>query len=340
TDDVLVAVALIMSCFLTATMCEQVDYGMGRHYANLNDHEKIWSLRWFWASVWIYYLALWSVKLSILFQYLRILPFQGYRNACYALMTTVTLWTFWAFFSAVFACTPIDHFWDPKVEGTCLNRLVVWFTNAGVNIVTDIATAILPLPVLNQLRLPAKQKYTLMFVFGLGGLSCLMSILRLQSLYVISKSTDVSWDNPLAAIYSSMEVNIGITCSCLPTLKGLATRVFPKLTFGDSYLKTRSRSRSIQLEAFPSPKQNLPASFDALGFKVPGQEAEATAKVWPDDAKRDVYHIDIDEEDHRIPSPSTCNVEVLVEDLQDPRIHSTSRVSMYSRPVTMIRLDP
>lgn len=105
---------------------------MGRYYSNLNDHEKIWSLRWFWASVWIYYLALWSVKLSILFQYLRILPFQRYRSACYALMAIVTLWTLWAFFSAVFACTPIDHFWDPAVEGTCLNRLVVWYVSPAL----------------------------------------------------------------------------------------------------------------------------------------------------------------------------------------------------------------
>ena len=84
------------------------------------------------------------------------------------------------------------------------------FANAGVNIVTDICTAVLPLPVLNTMRLPQRQKYILMAVFGLGGITCLISILRLQSLYVISKSNDVTWDNPLAAIWSSLEVNIGI----------------------------------------------------------------------------------------------------------------------------------
>lgn len=87
------------------------------------------------------------------------------------------------------------------------------FSNAAFNIITDICTTILPLPILNTLRIPKKQKYLLMLVFGLGGITCIISILRLQSLYVISKSTDVSWDNPLAAIWSSMEVNVGIICS-------------------------------------------------------------------------------------------------------------------------------
>lgn len=78
---------------------------------------------------------------------------------------------------------------------------------------TDIATTIFPLPVLNKLELPKRQKYALMFVFTLGLMTCkwditmadtyvkimfqrvigILSILRLQSLYVIANAEDVSW---------------------------------------------------------------------------------------------------------------------------------------------------
>lgn len=44
------------------------------------------------------------------------------------------------------------------------------FTLAGVNILTDFATAALPLPFLTQLPLPYQQKYAVMAVFALGGL--------------------------------------------------------------------------------------------------------------------------------------------------------------------------
>lgn len=59
--------------------------------------------------------------------------------------------------------------------------------------------------------------------------TCVVSILRLQSLYVISRARDVTWENPLAAIWSSLEVNTGILCSCLPTLRSCVARIFPKL---------------------------------------------------------------------------------------------------------------
>ncbi|KAF7185647.1 Satratoxin biosynthesis SC1 cluster protein 4 [Pseudocercospora fuligena] len=227
-DDLFNSIALALTIVLTATMCMQVKYGMGRHSDTLTEHENKYSLIWFWASVWIYYLALCFAKLSIILQYLRIFPNRRFRRACFALIAIIVGWTMWAFLSALFACWPIHSFWDGS-EGTCLNRLAVWFSNAAVNIATDLATAIIPLPVLKSLNIPKKQRYILMAVFGLGGVVCIISVLRLSALYAISVSSDVSWDNPLAAIWSSTEVNVGILCSCLPTLKGCVTRFFPHL---------------------------------------------------------------------------------------------------------------
>ena len=44
------------------------------------------------------------------------------------------------------------------------------FSHAGCNIITDMAIAILPLPMLKQLQIPRGQKTVLMAVFALGGL--------------------------------------------------------------------------------------------------------------------------------------------------------------------------
>lgn len=99
---------------------------MGRHADSLTDHENVWSLIWFWTSVWIYYLALCFAKLSILLQYLRIFPDRNFRKACFTLMVVIVGWTLWAFFSALFACWPIQSFWHHEIPGFCLNRLAVW----------------------------------------------------------------------------------------------------------------------------------------------------------------------------------------------------------------------
>lgn len=42
------------------------------------------------------------------------------------------------------------------------------YTNAAVNIMTDLIAVILPLPALNKLTLPTQQKASLLLVFGLG----------------------------------------------------------------------------------------------------------------------------------------------------------------------------
>lgn len=125
-DDAIISIAIMLSVVLTVAMCQQVRYGMGRHADSLSPNDNVQSLIWFWVSVWIYYLALCFAKLSILIQYLRLFPDRGFRAKCYFLIAVVIAWTLWAFFSALFACTPIRHFWNASVEGTCLNRLGVW----------------------------------------------------------------------------------------------------------------------------------------------------------------------------------------------------------------------
>lgn len=146
-DDISITIALILTIILTVTMCQQglsitskhrsisivqadfllaVNYGMGRHANTISDHDHVQSLVWFWASVWVYYLALCFAKLSILLQYLRIFPDRKFRRGCFVLIGIIVGWTFWAFFSALFACWPIQYFWDEYVGGRCLNRFAIW----------------------------------------------------------------------------------------------------------------------------------------------------------------------------------------------------------------------
>jgi hypothetical protein len=58
---------------------------------------------------------------------------------------------------------------------------------------------------------------------------CIVSILRLQFLVAISNSSDPTYDNPPAATWSSVEINVGIICSCLPLLRPLLTRFLPNI---------------------------------------------------------------------------------------------------------------
>lgn len=147
---------------------------MGRHADNLTDHQVKYMNVWFWVSVWMYYLSLLWAKLSILTQYSRIFVLHSFRTVNIAMMIAVVVYSCWTVFSAIFACSPIQFFWQMDTtmfpNGKCLNRLAVWYTNAALNIVSDIIIAAMPLPLLKSLNIPKRSKIALMIAFGLGGL--------------------------------------------------------------------------------------------------------------------------------------------------------------------------
>lgn len=146
-------------------------------------------LFWFWLSIWNYYCAAGFAKLSILLQYLRIFgTTRKFRTACYCVIASVIFYILWGAFSTAFYCFPPSGFWDPEAvaEGRahCQKqwtvKLPIWFFNAAMNMATDIATAVLPLPVIKNLNLPRKQRLTLMFVFGIGGRSSQKTLKRIR----------------------------------------------------------------------------------------------------------------------------------------------------------------
>ena len=57
---------------------------------------------------------------------------------------------------------------------------------------------------------------------------CIISILRLHTPKVAVETSDPTWDDEAAATWSILELNMGIVCSCLPTLRPLVTRILPQ----------------------------------------------------------------------------------------------------------------
>lgn len=61
---------------------------------------------------------------------------------------------------------------------------------------------------------------------------CIISIVRLHSLLIITTSKDQSYDNAPVAVFSIVEINVALICACLPTLRPLLVKWFPRLSSG------------------------------------------------------------------------------------------------------------
>jgi hypothetical protein len=77
----------------------------------------------------------------------------------------------WMTLSGFIFCLPVRQFWNLSQDTRkqhCLPEGPVWYTNAGIQIATDLLILALPMPLLWRLQMPRRQKWGIMIVFGLG----------------------------------------------------------------------------------------------------------------------------------------------------------------------------
>ncbi|GAB7348645.1 hypothetical protein MBLNU459_g7015t1 [Dothideomycetes sp. NU459] len=233
-EDWAILLSFAFSIALTALIIIEVKHGQGHHLDTISEHDITALNKALWASIPAYLTGLMFTKISILLQYWRVFIGPKIRRAIIVMGVISIIYGLWSICSAIFMCQPIAFFWDQTLHGRCINRHNVWFANSSINIITDVMIFVMPMPVLKELQLPRRQKWALMGVFALGAFVVLTSALRLKSLYTISISKDVTWDNGGAAAWSSLELNVGIICASLPTLRKTISKFFPRVFSNNS----------------------------------------------------------------------------------------------------------
>jgi len=198
----------------------------------------------------IYVLSMICTKLSILCLYIRILTYDHARFAAKILLAIVLVSHVYILATLATACVPLDAFWDfSKRETSYCHPQSIYWSHAGLNIVTDFLIFLLPLSIIHKIRSPKPQKIALCVIFVLAFRSVAqnpffheMTWLILHSVCIISLTrvallardldrgmTDVTWDAVSTATWNSWEINMAIVCACLTTMKPVVTRFFPSL---------------------------------------------------------------------------------------------------------------
>ncbi|KAJ3568472.1 hypothetical protein NPX13_g6411 [Xylaria arbuscula] len=135
------------------------------------------------------------------------------------------------FFGVVFQCIPISKTWEPNLEGTCVDRRVLFTVLSSFNIFTDILMLALPLRIFISLKIPRRTKIALMFVFLLGFLTTITSMVRLallvQGLFMLE--TSLNPDANIGFVTSAIETNLALITASAPALRPLLRTWFPKI---------------------------------------------------------------------------------------------------------------
>ncbi len=72
-----------------------------------------------------------------------------------------------------------------------------------------------------------------------------MSIIRIPALVTLGRSKNLTWDNFEAGMWSTIEVNVGIICICMPTLRLVLVRLFPALATSSNGYQQSSAGQKL-----------------------------------------------------------------------------------------------
>ncbi|GKT51467.1 satratoxin biosynthesis SC1 cluster protein 4 [Colletotrichum spaethianum] len=162
-----------------------------------------------------YFAALTATKISILFFMLRVFSMsKRFRQLVYGTMALCLAYGIAFITCTALQCSPVNYSWeqiDSNKVGKCNNIHLQGWMSAICNILIDIVILVLPLKKLGELQMKLKKKLMIMFMFSLG----------ILSLIVFANSQNITWDYTEAALWSTIELHVGIICACLPSLRAL-----------------------------------------------------------------------------------------------------------------------
>ncbi|KAK2787825.1 hypothetical protein FQN51_003065, partial [Onygenales sp. PD_10] len=246
-------------------------HGLGRHIWDVSLPDYISFLRLSLVEAVFYVLATGSMKISIILFYLRVFPPPSRATkVCRALIAFIFCYTLASTLVNIFLCSPVRKFWDVTIEGgRCVDRAAFYYANAGLLITTDVLTLVIPIPLVHKLNIPFRQKVILSGLLAMGGFVCIISIIRLHSLYILATKPDMTWHVNTATIWSLLEVYLGIILGSGAALRPLFLRFFPdwirghRRSSGESAASTASRD---WLRRWETVHRRLSFSRGGVGF--------------------------------------------------------------------------
>ncbi|KAK2603815.1 hypothetical protein QQS21_004017 [Conoideocrella luteorostrata] len=208
-------------------------HGLGRDVWTVPPAQLTTFVEYFFIIEILYLAEMAIIKLSLSLFYLSIFPGTIIRRLLLGTCILNVIFGIVFVTMGIFACTPVSRYWTQYVEkdstGHCINLNMFAWIHAALNIALDVWMIALPLSQVKGLELHWKKKFGVVFMFLIGTFVTIVSILRLQTLIYFANSRNPTWDNWIIGWWSTIEVNVGMICTCMPTLRLILVRLAPRI---------------------------------------------------------------------------------------------------------------
>ncbi|MCJ1379782.1 hypothetical protein MMC17_002885 [Xylographa soralifera] len=232
-DDHTLLMAWVISTFSDATYTMMAFSGMGRHIVCLTVEQIYDTLKWSTIAQILEMIALGFVKVSICLYMIRMIhhTMKRVRQCLWVLIGFIIACHIAVFIMFVLQCIPLTAVWDPSVSGTCYGLGVTYnvaYAATGLDALTDLASAIIPIFVIQRLSINLHTKIAIGMLMGLGVVAAACSITKaitVQGLF----GDDYPWAVAIPAMWSVLELKLGFIIATVPAVRPLLGNLF-KLT--------------------------------------------------------------------------------------------------------------
>ncbi|KAI0125020.1 hypothetical protein BJ170DRAFT_484894 [Xylariales sp. AK1849] len=249
-EDWVASASMLLALISTIVSCLSVLGGSGLHYYDIPPTvDKSIASAMSFANQVLYQPILQLTKISILLFYMTSLG-KDVKIPCVFLMVLSMLFCIATTIAEFLQCQPAYMLWSgTRPEGfKCIDQTQFFRITGFINLIMDVATLIVPLPVLWKLSAPVKTRAALCGIFSVGFVAIGAEIVRLVIWYRINdgnrQSKDSTWNRVTIVNWSCVEYCAGVICASLPHLKALIAIILPG--FFESVLRSsKGESRGL-----------------------------------------------------------------------------------------------
>ncbi|KAK1991844.1 CFEM domain-containing protein [Colletotrichum falcatum] len=230
-DDTTIMLAFVAFAAFTPAGFVAAKAGSGKNVWYFTPDQITQGLKTFFILTFLYISGLAFIKASILFLYLRIFPDQRFRTVLW-LTQAFNLLLYLSFLAASLAsCQPLSYAWEGwtgKVEGRCYSSNPPALAHGVLNFVMDIWMLLLPVSQVYKLNIPRRQKVDAIFMLSVGVFLTAASGYRIKVIRPFGSSFDpeVAFQT---AVWSGIELAVGIFVACLPNTRQFWAVLLPKV---------------------------------------------------------------------------------------------------------------
>lgn len=183
-----------------------------------------------------------SIRASVLSLYMRIFQTPSYRTTCHIVQGFNLIYYVAVVLAGCLICRPLAYLWDQTMNGSCGNQKSFNLFIAVFNLLLDVTTVTLPMPVLWGLQARTRKKLIVAGMFSMGVRLarrdsqkeciranfpysiCAITIVRIKTATSINAQDRLQQYEKISLL-TCLEALLGVISACLPVMKPIFSKL-------------------------------------------------------------------------------------------------------------------